>query len=142
MKEGYSGSGCPSFCVYWFWLFFCLRSLRSSFTRTRSSLKNWVSMSLHCCSRIPLVTFTWWLKAGFSRMLRMDPAQPALGFMQPITTSGMRAWTMAPEHIWQGSSVTYMVQSSRRQSPIFLLALSMAVISAWDRVFLSVLRRL
>ena len=34
------------------------------------------------------------------------------------------------------------VQSSRRQSPIFLLALLMAVISAWDRVFLSVLRRL
>lgn len=34
MKEGDSGPGCPSFCVYWFWLFFCLRSLRSSFTRT------------------------------------------------------------------------------------------------------------
>lgn len=35
-----------------------LRAFLSSFTRTRSSLKNRVSMSLHCCSRIPLVTFT------------------------------------------------------------------------------------
>ncbi len=50
--------------------------------------------------------------------------------MQPIITSGIRACTMAPAHIWQGSSVTYNVQSSSRQSPSFLLARLIAVISA------------
>jgi hypothetical protein len=30
---------------------------------------------------------------------------------------GIRAWTMAPAHIGQGSSVTYRVQSSSRHDP-------------------------
>ena len=72
----------------------------------------------------------------------MEPAQPAFGFMAPMTTRPIRAWTMAPAHIWQGSRVMYMVQSSSRQSPVFLLALRMAFSSAWDKVFLSVFLRL
>ncbi len=59
-----------------------------------------------------------------------------------MTTRSMRDCTRAPAHIWHGSRVTYMVQPSKRQSPIFLLARRMAVISAWDKVYLSVFRRL
>lgn len=57
-------------------------------------------------------------------------AQPAFGFIHPTTTRLIRACTIAPEHIWHGSSVTYMVQSSKRQSSIFLLALRIACSSA------------
>ena len=50
----------------------------------------------------------------------------------------MRLCTMAPAHIWHGSSVTYIVQSSSRQSPVFLLAFLIAVSSACASVFPSV----
>ena len=36
----------------------------------------------------------------------MEPAQPDLALIAPITTLGILAWTMAPAHIWQGSRVT------------------------------------
>ena len=72
----------------------------------------------------------------------MDPAQPAFGFMLPMTTSLTLACTIAPAHIWHGSSVTYSVQPSSRQSPSFLLAFRIAFSSAWDSVFLSVFLRL
>ena len=58
-------------------------------------------------------------------------------FIQPITTSSILDWTSAPEHIWHGSSVTYIVHPSSRQSPSFLLALRIAFSSAWESVFLS-----
>ena len=72
----------------------------------------------------------------------MDPAHPALGLRLPITTLLILACTMAPAHIWQGSKVMYIVQSSRRQSPAALLALRIARSSAWASVFLSVFLRL
>ena len=43
----------------------------------------------------------------------------------------MRARTIAPAHIGQGSSVTYSVQSSSRQLPSASAAWVMAIISAW-----------
>ena len=66
----------------------------------------------------------------------------AFGFILPITTSSILDWTRAPAHIWQGSSVTYMVHPSSLQSPSFLLAFLIAFSSAWERVFLSVFLRL
>ncbi len=60
----------------------------------------------------------------------------------PITTFFIRDCTMAPAHIWHGSKVTYITQSSSLQSPVFFDAFLMAVSSAWESVFLSVLRRL
>ena len=50
----------------------------------------------------------------------------------------MRLCTIAPAHIWHGSNVTYIVQSSNRQSPVFLLAFLIAVNSACANVFPSV----
>ena len=67
-----------------------------------------------------------------------EPAQPALGFIDAITTRFILDCTSAPAHIWHGSSVTYNVQSSNLQSPVFLLAFLIAVISACASVFLSV----
>ena len=49
---------------------------------------------------------------------------------------------IAPEHMVQGSKVTYMSMSSRRQSPSFLHALSMAITSAWAMALPRVRRRL
>src|SRR5699024_1001792 len=92
----------------------------------------------HSSSRIPFVIFTLWLNPSASRRFITDPAHPAFGFMAPITTSSILDCTRAPEHIWHGSRVTYMVHPSSRQSPSFLLALRMVFCCAWDRVFLSV----
>ena len=39
-------------------------------------------------------------------------------------------WMMAPEHMVQGSKVTYISMSSSLQSPSFLQALSIAITSA------------
>ena len=47
-----------------------------------------------------------WLSAGSASTSRTLPAAPALGSAAPKTTSGMRARTIAPAHIAQGSSVT------------------------------------
>ena len=55
-----------------------------------------------------------------------------------MTTFFMRLCTIAPAHIWHGSNVTYIVQSSNRQSPVFLLAFLIAVNSACANVFPSV----
>ena len=41
-----------------------------------------------------------------NRMFRIDPAQPAFGFIVPITTRSNLACTIAPAHIGQGSTVT------------------------------------
>ena len=108
----------------------------------RSSLKNAVSISLQSSFKMHRSTSTWWLNASISSRFKMLPAHPAFGIILPMTTRLTLAWTIAPAHIWQGSKVTYNVQSSRRQSPSFLLAFLIARISAWDKVFLSVLRRL
>lgn len=68
----------------------------------------------------------------------IEPAQPAFGFMAPITTLGMRACTIAPAHIWQGSRVTYMVHSSRRQSPVFAGFADGRELSVSERIFVSI----
>ena len=49
----------------------------------------------------------------------------------PQTTRGIRASTMAPAHIGQGSLVTYRMLSVNRQSPAALAACVIARISAW-----------
>ena len=106
---------------------------------SRNSLKNCFIMVLHSSSSTPISNSTWWLNPSTWRRFNTDPAHPAFGFMQPMTTFFMRDCTIAPEHIWHGSSVTYISQPSRRQSPSFLLAFLIAISSACDNVFLSVL---
>src|SRR5690625_1662543 len=54
----------------------------------------------------------------------------------------MRLITIAPEHMTQGSSVTYKMQSSSRHDPSFSLARSIAMISACVRGFWEVSRLL
>lgn len=107
---------------------------RSSLRRMRSSLKNCVRRREQSSSMKPRNTSTWWLNPLSSTMFMTLPQQPAFGFMAPMTMRGSLAWIMAPAHMEQGSSVTYMVQASKRQSPIFLEAFFIAVISAWEKV--------
>ena len=45
------------------------------------------------------------------------PAMPAFGSQAPKTTRSIRARTIAPVHMAQGSSVTYNEQPSRRHEP-------------------------
>src|SRR5699024_11603098 len=65
------------------------------------------------------------------------PVQPAFGSLAPYTIRGILDWTIAPAHIGQGSSVTYNVQSSKRQLPIYSFAALIASNSACDNVVCS-----
>lgn len=60
----------------------------------------------------------------------MDPQAPAFGSSAPKTRRGIRASTMAPMHIVQGSNVTYNVLSVRRQLLVCLAAARIASSSA------------
>ena len=84
---------CPVNCF--FFSFFC----------SRSSRKNADSIALHCGCRTSRVTRTLWLNPSISSRFSTEPAHPAFGFMLPMTALMMRDCTMAPAHIWQGSSV-------------------------------------
>ena len=65
----------------------------------RSSLKKSVIRQEHSSPRIPVSTFTWWLNPGSLRIFNTEPAQPAFAFMDPMTTRGILACTMAPAHM-------------------------------------------
>ncbi len=72
-----------------------------------------------------------WFSAGSARTSRTLPAAPALGSRVPNTTSGMRARTIAPAHIAQGSRVTKRVVPGSRQPPSSSAAARIASSSAW-----------
>ena len=68
--------------------------------------KNSRRRAAHSSSSTPVRTSGRWLRAGSARTSRTLPAAPALGSGAPMTTVGMRARTIAPAHIAQGSRVT------------------------------------
>ena len=49
--------------------------------------------------------------------LKQGVAGTAFGSAAPYKTVGIRAWTIAPAHIGQGSNVTYREQSRSRHDP-------------------------
>src|SRR5699024_4266032 len=108
----------------YFLLLFCLRI----------SLKKFVSIVPHSSASTKLVTFDWTLKRFSSHKFMSVPVQPAFGSLAPYTIRGILDWTIAPAHIGQGSSVTYNVQSSKRQLPIYSFAALIASNSACDNV--------
>src|SRR6202012_3998639 len=69
-------------------------------------------------ARMPKTPSGRWFRAGSARTSRTEPAAPALGSGAAKTTVGMRARTIAPAHIAQGSRVTQRVVPGRRQPPI------------------------
>ena len=61
------------------------------FPSSRSALKKSFSICEHSSPNSPTSVSTWWLNPSSWSMSSTDPAQPAFGFMQPITTFGILA---------------------------------------------------
>src|SRR5699024_1823973 len=110
--------------LYYFLLIFCLRI----------SLKKFVIIVPHSSASILLVTFDQSLKLFSLHKFISLPVLLAYGSLAPYTIRGILDWTIAPAHIGQGSSVTYNVQSSKRQLPIYSFAALIASNSACDNV--------
>ena len=50
----------------------------------------------HSSSSTPRVTSQRWLNCSICRIFNTEPPHPAFGFIEPITTRGIRACTIAP----------------------------------------------
>ena len=103
----------------------------SSARRWRTSPKNSRSRAAHSSPSTPGVTANAWLRRASAWSLNNDPVAPPLGSGAPNTHRSIRALTISPAHMQQGSSVTYTVHPVRRQRPSARAAAHIAVNSAW-----------
>lgn len=72
----------------------------------RRAAKKSVRRLAHGSAQTPAMISARWLSLASSAMVMSDRTAPALGSPHPYTTRRIRALTIAPAHIGQGSRVT------------------------------------
>ena len=90
------------------------QSSRGFFAASRRARKNAESVWLHSSASTPPSTMTLWLRCSCSKNRPRLSTAPDLGSTVPYTRRWMRACTSSPEHMLQGSRVTYRVLPGSR----------------------------